>query len=80
LSTIQRTINSDAIVSKIIVKDNLNEFATNGYCSIGRAIENPSKEKFIFNFEHYISQGLLKQDVVYNDLYNQQSGYLGYYK
>lgn len=80
LNSIQRTINSDAIVSKIIVKNNVNEFAPDGFCSIGRAIENPSKENFIFNFEHYISQGLLKQTTVYNDLYSQQNGYLGYYK
>ena len=80
LNSIQRTLNSDAIVSKIIVKDNVNEFATDGFCSIGRAVDNLCKENFIFNFDHYISQGLLDMDVVYNDLYMNQSGYLGYYK
>ena len=80
LKSIQRTINSDSIVSKIVVKDNSNEFAPNGFCSIARAMDNPSGENFIYNFDHYISQEMLDFDVINNDLYVSQSGYLGYYK
>lgn len=78
--SIQRTIDSAAIVSKMIVKDNANEFAPNGFCSIARATENPTGENFLLNFDHYVRQGLLDFDVVTNDLYVSTNGYLGYYQ
>ena len=78
--SIQRTIDSAAIVSKMIVKDNANEFAPNGFCSIARATENPTGENFLLNFDHYVRQGLLDFDVVTNDLYVNANGYLGYYQ
>ena len=77
--SIQRTIDSAAIVTKMIVKDNANEFAPNGFCSIARASENPTGENFLLNFDHYIRQGLLDFDIVTNDLYVTSGGYLGYY-
>jgi hypothetical protein len=52
--SIQRTIDSAAIVSKMIVKDNVNEFAPDGFCSIARASENPTGENFLLNFDHYV--------------------------
>jgi len=48
-------LDSDAIVSKIIVKNNNNEFAKDGFCSIARARENPSGENFIYDFTYYIN-------------------------
>ena len=78
--SIQRTLDSNAIVSKMIVKDNANEFARNGFCSIARAVDNSSKENFVLNFDHYYRHGLLDLDVVTNDLYVTNNGYLGYYK
>ena len=80
LKSIQRTLNSDGIVSKIIVKNNSNEFAPNGFCSIARALENPTGENFIYNFDYYINQGLIEYNEVHNDLYLEVDGYLGYYK
>ena len=77
--SIQRTVDSAAIVSKMIVKDNANEFAPNGFCSIARATENPTGENFLLNFDHYVRHGLLDGDVVTNDLYLTSGGYLGYY-
>ena len=77
--SIQRTLDSAAIVSKMIVKDNANEFAPNGFCSIARASENPTGENFLLNFDHYIRHGLLDFDVITNDLYVSANGYLGYY-
>ena len=78
--SIQRTVDSAAIVSKMIVKDNANEFAPNGFCSIARATENPTGENFLLNFDHYIRHGLLDFEVVTNDLYLENiNGYLGYY-
>lgn len=78
--SIQRTLDSAAITSKMIVKDNANEFAPNGFCSIARATENPTGENFLLNFDHYVRHGLLDFDVVTNDLYVDANGYLGYYK
>ena len=50
----------------MIVKDNANEFAPNGFCSIARASENPTGENFLLNFDHYIRHGLLDFDVIVN--------------
>lgn len=79
LKSIQRTLNSDGIVSKIVVKNNANEFAPNGFCSISRATENPIGENFIYDFDYYIQQGLIGFEEVNNDLYMEINGYLGYY-
>jgi phage minor structural protein len=54
LKSIQRTIESEGIVSKLIVKNNSNEFATDGFCSIARATESPNGENFILDFSYYI--------------------------
>lgn len=80
LKAITRTIDSDGIVSKMVVKDNSNEYAIDGFCSIARATENPTGENFIFDFRYYINQGLLHFSEVNNDLYQDVSGYIGYYK
>ena len=69
LSSIQRTLNSDKIVSKIIVKDNSNSLAQNGFCTIARAKDNPTGENFFYDFNYYIGQKLISHDEVINDLY-----------
>jgi hypothetical protein len=80
LKSIQRTIESEAIVSKLIVKDNSNEFATDGFCSISRSSENPSGENFILDFSYYTQQGLLGLSEITNDLYLENNKFIGYYK
>lgn len=82
LKSIQRTIDSDAIVTKLIVKNNANEFATDGFCSIARAIENPSGENFLLDFDYYIHHKMLGFAEVNNDLYSPvpDQGYIGYYR
>lgn len=80
LQSTQRTLASEGIVSKLIVKNNSNEFAESGFCTIARASENPSGENFILNFDYYVSQGLIDLDTVMNDLYLDTNGYIGYYK
>ena len=80
LKSIQRTIDSESIASKIIVKNNSNEFAKDGFCSIARASENPSGENFILDFSYYIQQDMLKLSELTNDLYLDINGYIGYYK
>ena len=79
LKSIQRTIESEGIVSKLVVKDNSNEFATDGACSIARATENPSGENFILDFSYYIQQNLLGMSELTNDLYSEHNGFIGYY-
>ena len=80
LKQIQRTVDSEAIVSKMVVKNNSNEFATDGFCSIARAVESPNGENFILDFSYYIHQGLLGMAETTNDLYLDTNGYIGYYK
>lgn len=80
LNSIERTVNSDQIVTKLIVEDNSNEVAEYGMCSIAAASENPYKNNFILNFDYYINQGILDKTDLYNDLYikNDFTGSIGY--
>ena len=79
LKTISRTIDSDKLATKIIVKANTNEFADQGFCSIARSDWNYSKESFILNLDYYTQQNLLDKEVLNKDLYSTQDGYIGYY-
>lgn len=80
LQSIKRTIQSEDIATKLIVKNNSNEFGTDGFCSIARSEYNNSGENFILNFNYYIQQGLLGLSEITNDLYMDTNGYIGYYK
>lgn len=80
LKAIQRTIDSEAIVSKIVVKSNQNEYAVDGSCNIARAPENPTGENFVYDFSYYVNQGMLNFNTVNNDLFLETNGYIGYYK
>lgn len=81
LKSIQRTIDSESIATKVIVKPNANEHALNGSCMITRAYSNPIGENYILNFDHYINKGLLNREELINDFYvlNDTEGYLGLY-
>ena len=74
-----RTLDSEQIVTKIIVKDNTCEQAENGFCSIARARDNPIKENFAYNFDYYTSQGLINSSTLNNDLYLEINGSVGLY-
>ena len=78
LKSIQRTIQSDQIVSKTIVSANNNEFAKNGSCAISQSSENYPGVDFILNFDYYINQGLLDSSEINKDLYSSTGG-IGYY-
>ena len=80
LSSTKRTLDSEGVVTKLIVKSNQNEFAKNGFCSIARAPENPTGENFIIDFSYYVRQKMLNNSTYINDLYLDVNGYLGYYK
>lgn len=81
LKSIVRTVESNNIVTKLIVKTNNNQFAQQGGCDISRAKENPTSGNVLYNFDQYISQGLLNEDNFYNDLYslNVSRGWIGFY-
>lgn len=61
LKTIKRTVDSNTTVSKLIVKNNNNEHAKGGICSILRANDNPLGSNIIYNFDYYITQGLINE-------------------
>ncbi len=77
LKSIQRTVASDQIVSKVIVAPNVNEHAADGFCTIARSVENYNRDNFILNFDHYITHGLLNDGEVNRDLYHSDA--IGYY-
>ena len=74
-----RTLDSEQIVTKIIVKDNTCDQAENGFCSIVRAVDNPIKENFAYNFDYFTSHGIIDQSTLNNDLYLEINGSIGLY-
>ena len=62
LNSITRQDNSNNLTTKLIVKNNSNEYADGGFCTIQRANENITKETALYNFDYYIHQGLLSQE------------------
>lgn len=81
LKGISRQVNSDQIVTKLIVKQNSNEHATNGFCTIARAEENENGDNFLLNVDYYLQQGILDQELWTQELYNDNTniGPEGYY-
>lgn len=63
LKSIQRSIDSSNISTKLIVKSNSNEYGENGFCSIARAENNPIGENFILDLSYYINQGLISKSL-----------------
>jgi hypothetical protein len=66
LTGITRQDNSNNLTTKLIVKNNANQYADNGFCSIQRANENLTRENTIYNFDYYIHQGLLDEEEYLN--------------
>lgn len=62
LDTIQRTVNSDEIVTKLIVDQSQSDYVDEGFISISSAKSNPTKESYILNFDYFYSQGLLDRE------------------
>ncbi len=79
LNGLVRDINSSNIVTKLIVKDNLNEYAVNGICTVREAINNPTKDINLYNFDYYVNMGLLNQNQLLADLYGLSPSDLSYY-
>lgn len=67
LSSIERTINSDEIVTKLIVNSSQSDYVDEGAVSIANAKSNISGESYILNFDYYYNQNLLDRDKTEED-------------
>lgn len=79
LQSVQRTLDSNQITSKIYVKNGSNSVAQHGICSIADASGNPTGENFFYDFSYYINHDLLQYEEVIKDLYGTESEGLSYY-
>ena len=61
VSDIQRNIDSDTFVTKLIVPDNITTYGEDGLCTISRAKDNIGKDNTIYNLDYYIQMGLLTE-------------------
>ena len=80
LKSIQRTVESNQLTTKLIVKPNSNEFADAKQCAIGKAKSNPTKEDTLYNLNYYINHGMIGYDTWMDDMYgdNEENGKLRY--
>ena len=62
LQSIEREINSEEIVTKLIIDQSQSDYADEGFISIANAPSNTSGESYILNFEYFYNQGLLNRD------------------
>ena len=67
LQSIERNVNSDEIVTKLIVDQSQSDLVDEGYVSIANAPSNQSGESYILNFDYYYNQGLLNRKEVEAD-------------
>ena len=79
LNNISRNTDSNSLVTKLIVKNNNQEFAKDGSASIARANSNPHGENELFDFTYYINQGILDYTQALRDLYGTTSRDLAFY-
>ena len=78
LKAIQRTTNSDAIVTKTIVIPYTNNALEQGICTIARSNLNFARENYLLDFSYYIQQGLLTQKQVDQDFYGPATDITSY--
>jgi hypothetical protein len=57
------------------VRQNTNELAENGFCTIARAPSNPLKDTVLYDFSYYFNQGLMSKEEYLNDVYDIKDGY-----
>lgn len=79
LKGIQRKIDSNQLVSKMIVQPNANQYAENGSCTIQMASMNPTMETWMFNFNYFVQNGLLKRSDLNRDLYGGADGGMAFF-
>ena len=66
LNSINRSIDSNEFVTKLIVGQPASDYTSNGVLSIGDATSNPSGESYILNFNYYLNQGLIQNKNEFN--------------
>ncbi len=81
LQSTTRTLDSNNLTTKMIVKDNSNNFAKNKFCSIARSKENPTRQKVLYDFDYYIKQQILDKNSLYSLFYETRgSGKKGFFE
>lgn len=78
ISSIQRTVDSTSLTTKLWVEQTENENAKSGTCSIQRAEQNESGELFIINLDYYAQTGMINRAQLIRDLYGTSSSDFGY--
>lgn len=77
LKSIQRKDDSQNIVTKLIVEPNI---LTDGTCTIQGASLNTLGEKWIYNFDYYVTHKLIDNSNLLRDLYNNsETNGLGFF-
>lgn len=74
LKDIQRKVDSKKIVTKLMVTNNNNKYAQNGFCTIARAGSNETGESYIYDFSYYINHQMLSRDDMADLFYNTDAG------
>jgi hypothetical protein len=69
LNDIQRTYASKNLVTKLIVKQNSNELAEDGFCTIQRAGANPTGENYMYDFQYYQNTEIMPVDDFLDTVY-----------
>lgn len=69
LSNITRTIDSNAITTKLYVENQDSSINSDGICSISTAADNIGKNNYILDFSYYTTIGALDEELVERDLY-----------
>lgn len=78
LQKITRKIDSNDLITKLIVKNNSNEFGKNGFCSIARSKYNLSGSNSIFNLDYLITMGIITPELkekLYKNIYPRTRAY-----
>lgn len=72
LISISRKTDSDDIVTKMFVEDQESDLSSDGFVSIRKAPMNPWGENYLYNFQHYVNQRLLTDQVLVTDAQGDQ--------
>ena len=67
LISISRKTDSDDIVTKMFVEDQESDLSSDGFISIRKAPMNPWGENYLYNFQHYVNQRLLTDQILITD-------------
>lgn len=78
LTNLERTIDSNEVVTKMYVEDVESEYAEDGFVTIRTSKLNRGGENFYYNFKYYVDQGLLDGEVIESRL-NGEGNEIGLY-